>query len=66
MPPDLQFCCDISSFAALVGRWEGSGNVAALDVLRAMVKDPLTSEAFFDEVELPAARTPAWTRLSKR
>ncbi|MGH3374363.1 MAG: acyl-CoA dehydrogenase family protein, partial [Actinoallomurus sp.] len=32
--------------------WEGSGNVAALDVLRAMVKDPLASEAFFDEVEL--------------
>ena len=37
---------------ALLGTWEGSGNVAALDVLRAMVKDPMTSEAFFDEVEL--------------
>jgi putative acyl-CoA dehydrogenase len=30
--------------------WEGSGNVAALDVLRAMVKEPETVEAFFGEV----------------
>jgi putative acyl-CoA dehydrogenase len=31
--------------------WEGSGNVAALDVLRAMMKEPRTVEAFFTEVE---------------
>src|SRR6185437_10722956 len=30
--------------------WEGSGNVAALDVLRAMLKEPETVEAFFEEV----------------
>ncbi|GAB3669635.1 acyl-CoA dehydrogenase family protein [Actinocorallia lasiicapitis] len=32
--------------------WEGSGNVATLDVLRAMAKEPETVTAFFDEVEL--------------
>jgi putative acyl-CoA dehydrogenase len=31
--------------------WEGSGNVATLDVLRAMVKEPETVDAFFEEVE---------------
>ncbi|GLZ12473.1 acyl-CoA dehydrogenase [Actinomadura sp. NBRC 104425] len=31
--------------------WEGSGNVAALDVLRAMAREPQTVEAFFAEVE---------------
>lgn len=36
----------------LNGIWEGSGNVAALDVLRAMAKNPSTVEAFFGEVEL--------------
>ena len=30
--------------------WEGSGNVQALDVLRAMVKSPDAVDAFFDEV----------------
>ena len=34
--------------------WEGSGNVAALDVLRAMVKEPEGLPAFLDEVELAA------------
>jgi putative acyl-CoA dehydrogenase len=34
--------------------WEGSGNVAALDVLRAMAKEPDTVQAFFDEIELAA------------
>ncbi|MCX2180486.1 acyl-CoA dehydrogenase family protein [Streptomyces sp. SKN60] len=34
--------------------WEGSGNVAALDVLRAMAKQPAAVEAFFAEVELAA------------
>ncbi len=30
--------------------WEGSGNVQCLDVLRAMIKDPTSLEAFFAEV----------------
>jgi putative acyl-CoA dehydrogenase len=32
--------------------WEGSGNVNALDVLRAVEKEPATLEAFLAEVEL--------------
>ncbi len=36
----------------LTSIWEGSGNVAALDALRAMVKEPHTLDAFFGEVEL--------------
>ena len=31
--------------------WEGSGNVQCLDVLRAMVKDPASVEAFFGELD---------------
>lgn len=38
--------------APLVSIWEGSGNVAALDVLRAMNREPETMEAFFAELEL--------------
>jgi putative acyl-CoA dehydrogenase len=38
--------------APLVSIWEGSGNVAALDTLRAMVKEPEAVEAFFAELEL--------------
>lgn len=34
--------------------WEGSGNVAALDALRAMMRQPETVEAFFEEVEAAA------------
>ncbi|GLW64179.1 acyl-CoA dehydrogenase [Actinomadura rubrobrunea] len=34
--------------------WEGSGNVAALDVLRAMAKEPQSVEAFFAEVDRAA------------
>lgn len=34
----------------LMSIWEGSGNVAALDTLRAMAKEPQSLEAFFDEV----------------
>ncbi len=40
--------------APLVSIWEGSGNVAALDTLRAMVKQPETIESFFGELELAA------------
>lgn len=32
--------------------WEGSGNVAALDLLRAILREPQTLDAFFDEVDL--------------
>lgn len=34
--------------------WEGSGNVAALDVLRAMARQPEAVEAFFAEVDRAA------------
>jgi putative acyl-CoA dehydrogenase len=34
--------------------WEGPGNVIALDVLRALAKDPAAFDAFLDEVELAA------------
>jgi putative acyl-CoA dehydrogenase len=40
--------------APLVSIWEGSGNVAALDTLRAMGKEPETIEAFFAELERAA------------
>ncbi len=36
--------------APLASIWEGSGNVQCLDVLRAMVKNPDSVEAFFAEV----------------
>ncbi|MQA61667.1 MAG: DNA alkylation response protein [Actinophytocola sp.] len=35
----------------LMSIWEGSGNVAALDTLRAMAKQPESVEVFFDELE---------------
>jgi putative acyl-CoA dehydrogenase len=38
--------------------WEGSGNVAALDLLRAILREPQTLEAFFDEVELARGADP--------
>lgn len=38
--------------------WEGSGNVAALDALRAMVKQPETVEAYFAEVDAAAGADP--------
>jgi putative acyl-CoA dehydrogenase len=38
--------------APLNSVWEGSGNVNALDVLRAMVREPESVEAFFAEVAL--------------
>jgi putative acyl-CoA dehydrogenase len=37
--------------APLSSIWEGSGNVMALDVLRALMRTPAALEAFFDEVE---------------
>jgi putative acyl-CoA dehydrogenase len=38
----------------LLSIWEGSGNVAALDALRAMAREPASVEAFFAEVETAA------------
>ncbi|MEV6987253.1 acyl-CoA dehydrogenase family protein [Sphaerisporangium sp. NPDC051017] len=38
----------------LNGIWEGSGNVAALDLLRSIIKEPASLDAFFDEVDLAA------------
>ncbi|MFD4255239.1 MULTISPECIES: acyl-CoA dehydrogenase family protein [Amycolatopsis] len=40
--------------APLLSIWEGSGNVAALDSLRAMGKQPESVEAFFAELDLAA------------
>ncbi|WP_430331458.1 acyl-CoA dehydrogenase family protein [Rhodococcus sp. ACT016] len=37
--------------APLLSVWEGSGNVAALDALRAMARQPESVEAFFDELD---------------
>jgi putative acyl-CoA dehydrogenase len=42
--------------------WEGSGNVAALDVLRAITREPQTVEAFFAELDAAAG---ADTRLDE-
>lgn len=38
--------------APLLSIWEGSGNVNALDVLRALVKEPGTADALFSELAL--------------
>jgi putative acyl-CoA dehydrogenase len=38
--------------------WEGSGNVVALDVLRALARDPDGSSAFLAECELAAGADP--------
>ncbi|MEO6885718.1 MAG: acyl-CoA dehydrogenase family protein [Jatrophihabitantaceae bacterium] len=46
--------------APLVSIWEGSGNVAALDTLRAMVKEPETIEAFFGELDLAVGSDPRY------
>jgi putative acyl-CoA dehydrogenase len=40
--------------APLISIWEGSGNVAALDTLRAMGREPEAIEAFFAELQLAA------------
>jgi putative acyl-CoA dehydrogenase len=45
--------------APLNSIWEGSGNVNALDVLRAMVRTPAAVEAFFAEVEVASAAEPS-------
>jgi putative acyl-CoA dehydrogenase len=40
--------------APLQSIWEGSGNVAALDAVRALTREPRAAEAFFAELELAA------------
>ena len=42
--------------APLMGIWEGSGNVSALDTLRAMATRPECIEVLFDELELTAGQ----------
>jgi putative acyl-CoA dehydrogenase len=42
--------------APLMGIWEGSGNVSALDTLRAMATRPECIEVFFDELSLSAGQ----------
>jgi putative acyl-CoA dehydrogenase len=44
--------------APLISIWEGSGNVAALDTLRAMGREPEAIEAFFGELELAGGADP--------
>jgi putative acyl-CoA dehydrogenase len=44
--------------APLASIWEGSGNVQCLDVLRAMVKNPSSVDAFFAEVMEGAGAEP--------
>src|SRR5258707_14659197 len=44
--------------APLASIWEGSGNVQCLDVLRAMVKNPDSVDAFFAEVAEGAGAEP--------
>jgi len=40
--------------APLASIWEGSGNVAALDALRALTRQPASAEAFFAELDRAA------------
>ena len=42
----------------LASIWEGSGNVQALDVLRAMVKSPAAVEQFLSEIEVARGAEP--------
>jgi putative acyl-CoA dehydrogenase len=46
--------------------WEGSGNVAALDVLRAMAQAPRAVEAFLSELALAASAEPRFDAFVER
>ena len=46
--------------------WEGTGNVIALDVLRAMSTEPESVEAFFDELRLAAGAHPVFDDFAAR
>jgi putative acyl-CoA dehydrogenase len=50
----------------LASIWEGSGNVQALDVLRAMDKNPQAVEAFADEVGQGAVAEPRLDEFGRR
>ena len=44
----------------LLSIWEGSGNVAALDALRAIGREPASLDAFFAEADLAAGADPRY------
>jgi len=46
----------------LNGLWEGSGNVICLDVLRAMLREPETIDAFWAEMALATGADPRFDR----
>ncbi|GAB2465366.1 acyl-CoA dehydrogenase family protein [Jatrophihabitans fulvus] len=46
--------------APLISIWEGSGNVAALDTVRAMGREPETVEAFLGELDLATGADPRY------
>lgn len=50
----------------LNGIWEGSGNVISLDVLRAMVREPASVEAFREEVLAAAGADPRFDAHCRR
>jgi putative acyl-CoA dehydrogenase len=50
----------------LLSIWEGSGNVAALDALRALAKEPHTLDAFFAEAELASGADGRYDRALDR
>ena len=52
--------------APLLSVWEGSGNVAALDALRAMARQPQTVEVFLDELALAAGADPRLDAATRR
>jgi putative acyl-CoA dehydrogenase len=52
--------------APLNSIWEGAGNVNALDVLRAMRREPETVEAWFEEVELARGADPRLDQAMSR
>ena len=52
--------------APLMGIWEGSGNVSALDTLRAMATRPECVDVLFDELARTAGRTRDWMPTSRR
>jgi putative acyl-CoA dehydrogenase len=51
--------------APLNSIWEGSGNVTALDVLRAVTREPDTVEALLDEVDAAEGAHPAMDRAAR-
>ncbi|MFV0494298.1 acyl-CoA dehydrogenase family protein [Mycobacterium sp.] len=48
--------------APLMGIWEGSGNVSALDTLRAITTRPQSAEVMFDELGRTASQDPRLAR----